>query len=119
MAVDNAATCGHIELVKRKTFHYPPAKPDQTVLREAAALDEPELVVNVRAAKDQLSSLLEAAARGDEVVITSDGRPKAKLVAIQPRRPRFQMHWPWLHAQPVSVGPPAEELVREDRDARP
>jgi prevent-host-death family protein len=105
--------------VKRKPFKYPPAEPDKTVLRETAAIEEPALVVNVRAAKDQLSSLLEAAARGDEVVITSDGRPKAKLVAIQPRHPRFQMHWSWLHGQTISSEPQAQDLVREDRDGRP
>jgi prevent-host-death family protein len=105
--------------VKGKTFKYPPAKPEKTVLHDAMGLEEPALLVNVRAAKDQLSSLLEAAARGDEVVITSDGRPKAKLVAIQPRRPVFQMHWTWLRAQPISGGPSAEDLVREDRDGRP
>jgi len=105
--------------VKRKPFKYPPAKPDKTVLRETAAIEEPALVVNVRAAKDQLSSLLEAAARGDEVVITSDGRPKAKLVAIQPRHPRFRMHWSWLHGQNISSELRAQDLVREDRDGRP
>jgi prevent-host-death family protein len=105
--------------MKRKTFHYPPAKVDKPVLKETAVLEEPALVVNVRAAKDQLSSLLDAAARGDEVVITSDGRPKAKLVAVQSRRRRFRMHWSWLRAQPMSPGPRAEVLVREDRDGRP
>ena len=105
--------------MKRKTFKYPPVKREKTVLRDTAAIEEPALVVNVRAAKDQLSSLLEAAARGDDVIITSDGRPKAKLVAIQPRRPRFEMHWSWLHGQPISTEPRAEDLVREDRDGRP
>ncbi len=112
------ATCGYIAAVKRKTFRYPPAKADKMVLKDSATLEEPELVVNVRAAKDQLSSLLEAAARGDEVVITSDGRPKAKLVAIQARRRPFRMHWSWLRAQRLSGGPRAEELVRADRDGR-
>lgn len=105
--------------MKRKTFHYPPGKAEKLVLRESAVLEDPELVVNVRAAKDQLSSLLEAAARGDEVVITSDGRPKAKLVGIQPLRRAFRMHWSWLRSQPMSAGPPAEALLREDRDGRP
>ena len=105
--------------MKRKTFHYPPGNAEKLVLKESAVLEDPALVVNVRAAKDQLSSLLEAAARGDEVVITSDGRPKAKLVAIQPQRRAFRMHWSWLRAQPMSSGPRAEALVREDRDGRP
>jgi prevent-host-death family protein len=82
-------------------------------------LEKPALVVNVRTAKDQLSSLLEVAARGDEVVITSDGRPKAKLVGVQAARRPFRMHWSWLRAQSMSPGPRAEALVREDRDGRP
>jgi len=105
--------------MKRKTFHYPPGNAEKLVLKESAVLEDPALVVNVRAAKDQLSSLLEAAARGDEVVITSDGRPKAKLVASQPRRRAFRMHWSWLRAQPMSSCTRAEALVREDRDGRP
>ena len=105
--------------MRRKTFHHLPGRADKLVLKESAVLEEPELVVNVRAAKDRLSSLLEAAARGDEVVITSDGRPKAKLVAIQRRRRAFRMHWSWLRAQPMSAGPRAEDLVRADREGRP
>lgn len=90
------------------------------VLRETAtALEEAELVVNVRAAKDQLSSLLEEAARGNEVIITSDGQPKAKLVPIRSRRQPFRVDWELLRSQPLKRGvPAAEELVREDRDGR-
>lgn len=89
-------------------------------LRETAtALEEAELVVNVRAAKDQLSSLLEQAARGNEVIITSDGQPKAKLVPIRSRRQPFRVDWELLRSTPVKHGiPAAEDLVREDRDGR-
>lgn len=104
--------------MKRKIFRYPAVQTEGLALRESAVLEAPELVVNVRTAKDQLSSLLEAAARGDEVVITSDGRPKAKLVAIRPHRRPFAMHWSWLQSQPLSAGPSAEEVVRTDRDGR-
>lgn len=82
-------------------------------------LEEAELVVNVRAAKDQLSSLLEQAARGNEVVIISDGQPKAKLVPIRQRRQAFRVNWNLLHSMPLHrSGPSAEQLVREDRDGR-
>ena len=74
--------------------------------------------INVRAAKDQLSSLLEAAALGNEVIITSDGRPKARLVSVRARRKAYQVDWAWLRSQPVSKGPSAEELIRADRDGR-
>ncbi|WP_394838579.1 type II toxin-antitoxin system prevent-host-death family antitoxin [Pendulispora rubella] len=36
--------------------------------------------INVYAAKTQLSSLLDKAAEGEEIVITRNGRPVAKLV---------------------------------------
>jgi prevent-host-death family protein len=45
--------------------------------------------VNVYAAKTNLSRLLDRAARGEEVVITRNGRPVARLVAMGgARKPR-------------------------------
>jgi prevent-host-death family protein len=43
---------------------------------------------NVHEAKSQLSKLLEAAERGEEVVIARAGEPVAKLVAIRRNRSR-------------------------------
>jgi len=47
-------------------------------------------VINVHAAKTQLSRLLDAAAAGEEVIIAKAGRPVARLVPIDvtlpPRR---------------------------------
>ena len=40
--------------------------------------------VSVREAKDQLSALLQRATAGEEIVITSDGEPKAMLVRFRP-----------------------------------
>ncbi|MBN8508986.1 MAG: type II toxin-antitoxin system prevent-host-death family antitoxin [Burkholderiales bacterium] len=40
------------------------------------------LTVNVHEAKTQLSRLLEAAAKGEEVVIARNGEPVARLVPI-------------------------------------
>ncbi len=40
--------------------------------------------VSVREAKDQLSSLLQRAEAGEEIVVTSDGEPKAMLVRFRP-----------------------------------
>jgi prevent-host-death family protein len=42
--------------------------------------------INVYAAKTQLSRLLDRAARGEEVVITRNGRPVARLVPAAPAR---------------------------------
>jgi prevent-host-death family protein len=45
--------------------------------------------VNVYAAKTNLSKLLDRAERGEEVVITRNGRPVARLVSVKPhRKPR-------------------------------
>lgn len=47
--------------------------------------------VNIHAAKTHLSSLVEEAARGEEIVIAKAGRPVARLVALterkKPRKP--------------------------------
>jgi prevent-host-death family protein len=47
-------------------------------------------VINIHAAKTQLSRLLDAAAAGEEVIIARAGKPVARLVPIsgakQPRR---------------------------------
>lgn len=106
--------------MKRKVFKYGPPSAEPLALKEVArALDEQELVVNVRAFKDQLSSLLEQAANGNVVVITSDGQPKARLVPMRPRRQPFRVDWELLRSMPLQPGvPTAEELVREDRDGR-
>ena len=42
--------------------------------------------VNVHEAKTQLSRLLEAASRGEEVVIARNGEPVARLVPIAPAK---------------------------------
>ena len=52
-------------------------------LEEPATLRR-RVEVSVREAKDQLSGLLQRAAAGEEIVITSDGEPKAMLVRHRP-----------------------------------
>jgi prevent-host-death family protein len=42
--------------------------------------------VNLYEAKTQLSSLVERAARGEEIVIAKAGRPVARLVPLEQRR---------------------------------
>jgi prevent-host-death family protein len=77
-------------------------------------------VVTVRDAKSHLSSLLDWVARGREVTITSDGRPKARLVPVSTEKPRpvFAGMGDFLTRQPIHGGPTAEEVIREDRDGR-
>lgn len=92
------------------------SKPD--VLRDAVGLASP--LVTVRDAKSHLSALLEWVAGGREVTITSDGKPKARLVPIStgPERKTFRGMGEYLLNQPVHGGPTADELIREDRDGR-
>src|SRR3982074_3564873 len=45
------------------------------------------MIANVRTAKARLSELLERAAAGEEIVITSAGRPKAKLIGVDASPP--------------------------------
>ena len=107
--------------VKRRTFKYSeqPSNPAQ-ILREAVTVEPPApLQINVRAAKDNLSNLLEEASRGNEIIITSDGVPKAKLGPVHMKRKRFKVNWELLRSMPVTTGPTAEQLIREDRDGRP
>ena len=77
--------------------------------------------ISVRAAKAHLSGLLDEVAAGREVVITSDGVPKARLVPMdrEPARKVFTGTWEHLAKMPKwSGGPTADELIREDRDSR-
>lgn len=88
------------------------------VLREVAGLETQSTSINVRAAKDQLSSLLEQASRGAEIIITSDGHPKARLVPVRSHGKPYSVDWKWLKDQPLVSGPSAEALIRIERDGR-
>ncbi len=74
-------------------------------------------LMNVRAAKDALSGLLEKASRGEEVIITSDGKPKARLVPVRNTAKPFRVDWALLKSIPWRGGKTAEQLIREDRDS--
>src|SRR5262249_30421565 len=80
--------------------------------------DAHRMIVSVRIAKARLSELLERAAAGEEIVITSAGRPKARLVGhTESPPPTFRVHQALLRARPKS-GTRAEALIRAERDAR-
>jgi prevent-host-death family protein len=60
--------------------------------------------INLYEAKTDLSALVEQAAAGEEIIIAKNGKPKAKLVALdaaasQPKRPPphfgFWNHYGW------------------------
>jgi prevent-host-death family protein len=92
-----------------------------SVVQEIAPLPGGGSAISVRAAKAHLSGLLDQVAAGREVVITSDGVPKARLVPMQggQQRKPFQGTREHLKTMPKwRGGPTAEEIVREDRDGR-
>ena len=76
------------------------------------------MITNVRIAKARLSELLARAAAGEEIVITSAGRPKARLVGLGvTASPPFRVNRALLRGR-SKKGRRAEVLVREERDAR-
>ena len=91
-----------------------------SVVREFSEVPGVGHTISVRAAKAHLSGLLDEVAAGREVVITSDGVPKARLVPIA-ERPRKVFTGTREHLKkmpPWRGGPTADEIIREDRDAR-
>jgi prevent-host-death family protein len=107
--------------MKTKTLKYPAHKPQSAVLKEVTVAPGIGEVISVRAAKAHLSALLELVAAGQEITITSDGKPKAKLVKAEPRERGkvFQGMGDYLLKQPIHGGPTADEIIRADRDSRP
>ena len=94
---------------------------ETSVIQELAALAGFGQAVSVRAAKAHLSGLLEPVARGQEVVITSAGVPKARILPMDRALAQkvFTGTWEHLARMPKwSGGPTADELIREARDAR-
>lgn len=81
-------------------------------LREAVALPGMGLTIPVRAAKAKLSALLELVAGGQEVTITSDGKPKAVLSPVGKPKARkvFTGMGDYLMKQPIHRGS-ADEAV--------
>jgi prevent-host-death family protein len=68
--------------------------------------------VNLYEAKTQLSALVEAAAGGEEVVIAKNGKPRAKLVPVEPparREPRRFGFWAKYDWEPPEVFPETTE----------
>ncbi len=103
------------------TLKTPAESAGPTALREAVALPGMGLTIPVRAAKAKLSALLELVAGGQEVTITSDGKPKAVLSPVGRHKPRkvFTGTWEHLKKMPMqTAGPFAEEIIRADRDGR-
>jgi prevent-host-death family protein len=115
----SVTTRDYIEGVKAK-----PSTREETVssvVQEMVSLPGVGSTISVRAAKAHLSGLLDEVAAGHEVVITSDGVPKARLVPMGRVSARKVFLGSKEHLRtmpPWTGGPTADEIVRADRDAR-
>ena len=90
-------------------------------MKEMASVAGIGPVISVRAAKAHLSALLELVAGGQEITITSGGKPKAVLSPVGARGPRKVFTGTWEHLKkmpPWRGGPTADEIIRADRDGR-
>src|ERR1044072_5173297 len=100
---------------EKKTALYKLSKASEpAVLKEMATAPGIGPVITIRSAKAHLSALLELVAGGTEVTITSDGKPKAKLVSATAAKQRkvFAGMGDHLKSMPVQTkGPFADEIV--------
>jgi prevent-host-death family protein len=97
----------------------PEAKAERLSINEAAAECGVDCeVVNVREAKDQLSSLLERAAKGKLIVVTSDGRPKAMIVRYRPFLQAAKWTSRRLLRQRMPMSEDSTPIIREMRDSQ-
>ena len=87
------------------------------MLQESRAAAGQPVEVSVRAAKDQLSALLERAAQGEDIVITSDGKPKAMIVRYRPVITGKPAQSQRALRQAMPVTPDSTEMIREMRDS--
>ena len=97
---------------------YPETKDSPMQIKEdAAAYGLRRDVLGVREAKDQLSSLLQRAAGGEEIVITSDGKPTAMIVRYKAviRGKPFEPNWKLLNSMPMT--PDSTPMIRAERDS--
>lgn len=92
-----------------------------SVLKEVAVVSGLGETISVRAAKAHLSGLLDLVAAGREIIITSGGKPKAKVVPMdrEPQWKPFTGTAAHLRTMPSwRGGLTGEEIIRKDRDGR-
>jgi prevent-host-death family protein len=104
----------------KTTLNYAEIKPQMMELREVITLPGVGLSIPVRAAKAKLSALLELVAGGQEITITSGGKPKALLSPVGKPKARkvFMGMGDYLTKQRIHRGLSADDAVNLDRDAR-
>lgn len=107
-----------VGLMKRKTPESELPKGLKPWMVQEAQMQYSEPVeVSVRTAKDQLSALLERAAQGEEIVITSDGKPKAMIVRYRPVITGKAAKSTAELRRTMPMTPDSTELIRGMRDA--
>lgn len=99
---------------------YKTSQAHSPVLQEMTTVPGVGESVSVRTAKAHLSALLDLVASGRPVTITSDGKPKARLVPAQsaPRKLLTGIREHLASMPPWSGGPTADEIIRAERDSR-
>jgi len=75
------------------------------------------LELSIREAREALTRLKELLDDKGEIIITRRGRPVARVVPIEPRRPEVISHAD-LRASMPRLDTGSEVLLREDRDGR-
>ncbi len=83
------------------------------------------MITTLRAGKARFSALVELASRGEDVVITVHGKPKARLKAMAPRRTERESRTQWLRElkslrtrhsrRPAGADADVIRAIREDR----
>lgn len=71
--------------------------------------------VNIHEAKTQLSKLIDAAERGEDVIIARNGKPVVQLKALPKAKRKFKFGVPGLIGMPVPdfLEPMTEEELQE------
>ncbi|HEV7868944.1 MAG TPA: type II toxin-antitoxin system prevent-host-death family antitoxin, partial [Chthoniobacteraceae bacterium] len=85
-----------------------------SVVQELAELPGVGQAISVRSAKAHLSGLLDLVASGREIIVTSDGKPKARLVPMDADAQRKPFSGTREHLKtmpPWKGGPTADEIV--------
>src|SRR4051812_37390996 len=102
----------------KKPFSYSDTPPPPTPLvQEIMAMPGLGETIAVRAAKAQLSALLDWVSQGHEVVVTSGGVAKARLAPVESKERRKVFLGTSAHLKSMpkwTGGPTADETVRED-----
>ena len=107
----------------KKSINYLDDLKDEStpVLQEITVMPGIGKTIGVRAAKAHLSALLDLAEQGQNITITSGGKPKAVIASPAKLHLRKRFSGAAAHLAkmpPWRGGPTADEIIREDRDSR-